>query len=113
MEPRRILTLGPLFYPWWFVVGRGTFMCAAVIPSSALQQHYEINALTEKAPILHVELSSSQGVPSLAHPEIAGPLRAHSTTLFEHSVIRAITFACSLKAAKPLCCRVTISSILQ
>ena len=41
------------------------------------------------------------------------PQRAHSATLFKCPIIRATTFACSLKAAKLPYCRVTISSILQ
>ena len=54
-------------------MGGDAFITATVITSSTLQCHYEINAPTGNAPTLDAELSSTQGVPSLAYPGIPDP----------------------------------------
>ena len=76
VDPKIILTegcSGAVFWPCWFVAGGDVFVNATVIPSFTLQHHYEITTLTGAAPTLYTELSSSHGVPSLAHPGIADP----------------------------------------
>ena len=54
-------------------MGGGAFASVTVILSFAMQWHYKTASLAGKAHTLGAELSPSLDVPSLAHPEIAGP----------------------------------------
>ena len=62
---------GPFLWSYQSVVGGGTFMSVASILFFALLWHYETTSPAGKAPTPGAKLSSSLGVLSLAHLEIA------------------------------------------